>query len=273
MQIKLGADPEIFVKNPNSGIYQSAHGMVPGTKYNPYVVPLGAIQVDGMALEFNIDPVTNVDDWVKNINGVKDELARRVPGYILDAVPVAHFDPAYLASQPDEAKELGCEPDFNAWDNGRKNPRPNGDQPFRTGSGHIHVGWTEDADIRSKNHLADCMAVVRQMDYYLGIQSLLWDKDGQRRSMYGKAGAFRPKSYGVEYRVLSNAWLKSDKLIRWVYEASVLAVSDLAAGKIAEEQYGDLARTIIDGSVLDWQERYPDLDNRLGSDRVLQIAA
>jgi hypothetical protein len=34
-----------------------------------------------------------------------------------------------------------------------------------------------------------------------------WDKDTERRKLYGKPGAFRPKPYGCEYRVLSNAWV------------------------------------------------------------------
>ena len=71
MQILVGADPELFVKNPNSGEFISAHGMVPGTKYDPYKVDKGAIQVDGMALEFNIDPARTVDEFVRNITEVE----------------------------------------------------------------------------------------------------------------------------------------------------------------------------------------------------------
>ena len=42
--------------------------------------------------------------------------------------------------------------------------------------------------------------------------------------MYGKAGAFRPKTYGVEYRTLSNAWLFSKKLQSFVYRGVQRAV-------------------------------------------------
>ena len=51
--ITVGADPELFVKKGRS--FQSAYGMIPGTKQKPKKVIKGAVQVDGMALEFNID--------------------------------------------------------------------------------------------------------------------------------------------------------------------------------------------------------------------------
>lgn len=259
MKLLFGADPELFVFNPNSQQFVSGHNMVSGTKANPFPVNDGAIQVDGLALEFNITPCEDEEQWVKRINSVKGQLASRVPGYLLRAVPVADFTPDTLAAQPPEALELGCEPDYNAWMDGAANPRPDGDQFFRTGSGHVHIGWTSDADVRSKNHLADCMDVVRQLDYYLGVNSLLWDPDNRRRSMYGKAGAFRPKPYGVEYRVLSNSWLTSDELTRWVFRAAKQAMTDMVNGNRMERKYGDLAREIIDNNVTDWRTKYPNL--------------
>jgi hypothetical protein len=45
--------------------------------------------------------------------------------------------------------------------------------------------------------------------------------------MYGKAGAVRAKSYGVEYRVLSNFWLKSEELMGEVYDRAVSAAKNL----------------------------------------------
>jgi hypothetical protein len=44
------------------------------------------------------------------------------------------------------------------------------------------------------------------------------DKDTERRQMYGKAGANRLKSFGFEYRVLSNFWLNSTDNMEWVWE-------------------------------------------------------
>src|SRR3546814_9474953 len=49
--------------------------------------------------------------------------------------------------------------------------------------------------------------------------------------MYGAAGAFRTKPYGVEYRVLSNAWLKDSKLMSWVYKNTILGFNALLSGR------------------------------------------
>jgi hypothetical protein len=57
--------------------------------------------------------------------------------------------------------------------------------------------------------------------------------------MYGAAGAFRPKPYGVEYRVLSNAWLTTEDRMRFVFDQTVAAVNDLIAGKRAIEKLGE----------------------------------
>ena len=51
-KILVGCDPEIFVKQ--AGVFKSAHGLVVGDKKDPQKVNKGAVQVDGMALEFNI---------------------------------------------------------------------------------------------------------------------------------------------------------------------------------------------------------------------------
>jgi hypothetical protein len=65
MEFKIGADPEFFLRDKATGKFVSAHGLIPGTKRQPMKVDKGAVQVDGMALEFNIDPVTNLDSSVK----------------------------------------------------------------------------------------------------------------------------------------------------------------------------------------------------------------
>jgi hypothetical protein len=48
------------------------------------------------------------------------------------------------------------------------------------------------------------------------------DYDKQRRLLYGKAGAFRFKTYpngdfGAEYRTLSNFWIADLELVKFIY--------------------------------------------------------
>lgn len=253
MEILLGADPELFVKDKGKVI--SAHGLVKGDKENPFPVKDGAVQVDGMALEFNINPAKDEGEFVHNINSVMEQLSAMVPKFEIVAQPTAKFTEEYMLAQPKEALELGCEPDFNAWKNGEINPKPDQDKPMRTGAGHLHIGWTEGADIEDPSHLVDCMEVVKQLDAYLGVASVIFDPDVERRKMYGAAGAFRPKSYGVEYRVLSNYWLSSPELISWVYKTTRLAITDLLRGYIVPHR--NLHRhTASPRSIIDNSERY-----------------
>lgn len=224
VELTLGADPEIFVKKDDK--YYSAHRLVPGTKENPHPVEKGAIQVDGMALEFNINPAESMEEFVDNINSVMQSLVDAMPeGLQLAIVPTAEFGAEYIQAQPEEAKELGCSADFNAY-TGKENPKPNEDAPYRTAAGHVHIGWTAGASLEDPEHLEVCRELTKILDLYLGVPSVLKDSDSKRRELYGQAGAFRPKEYGLEYRVLSNFWLKSKKDMEWVYQQVTRAVTD-----------------------------------------------
>lgn len=244
MEILVGCDPEVFVKQ--DGVFKSAFGLIKGDKANPQKVNRGAVQVDGMALEFNIDPAHSEDEFCINVQDVFNTMKLMVPDYEVVAVPVAHFDPAYIKNQPAAALELGCDPDFNGW-NGLVNNKPNGERPMRTASGHVHIGWTKGMDINDPAHIAQCNAAIRQMDFYLGLPSLAYDSDQERREMYGKAGCCRYKPYGTEYRTLSNAWLKSEALMRWVYRNTVKGMNELMAGNSLADKYGDIQEIINTG--------------------------
>lgn len=235
--ILVGCDPEVFVRQ--KGVFKSAHGLIAGNKRNPQPVANGAVQVDGMALEFNINPASTEDEFVFNVQDVFNTMCLMVPDYEVIATPVAHFDADYLKAQPEEALELGCEPDFNAWTRS-VNPRPDGNRPMRTASGHVHIGWDKDQDIESADHTERCITMVKQMDFFLGLPSLLYDAATERREMYGCAGAFRPKSYGVEYRTLSNAWLLNKERMAWVFRATKRAVEEAMKGNLLVEKYGDI---------------------------------
>jgi hypothetical protein len=224
-QILIGCDPELFVTR--DGKPRSAHGLIPGTKSSPYKVPGGAYQVDGMALEFNIDPAKNEEEFVTNIRKVMQRMRQDVPPqYKFHIAPSVKFNGNHLNAQPEEAKELGCEPDFNAYTM-EENPRPNSATTLRTASGHIHIGLEKDADPTSEEHRIKYATLAKHLDLFLGIRSLEWDKDQTRRLLYGNPGAVRFKPYGVEYRVLSNMWLEREDLTRFVYQQTIRCINDL----------------------------------------------
>ncbi len=221
MNIILGSDPEIWAKKED--VIVCADGLVKGTKMNPHVVEGGAIQVDGFALEYNTDPAATLAEWEANHLKVQKAMLDRLDGYTLGFEATAVFSDEDFNAAPEDAKVMGCEPDYNAYTK-RANPKPNGDVTFRTAGGHIHIGWGENFDINSDFHLGECRALVRVLDLFLGLPSILMDDDWQRRQLYGAAGAFRPKSYGLEYRTLSNFWTATPLLRAWAYNNTLAAI-------------------------------------------------
>lgn len=241
MQFLVGCDPEVFVKQ--NGVFKSAFGLIKGDKKHPQKVDKGAVQVDGMALEFNIDPAATDDEFVINVQSVFDTMKLMVPEYEVVATPVAHFDMEYIKAQPAEALELGCDPDFDAW-SGVANIKPNAERPMRTASGHVHIGWTNDKTIEDGEHRHQAFVSARQMDFFLGLPSLFYDLDTERREMYGKAGCCRIKPYGVEYRTLSNAWLLTEERMRWVFNSVQQGMKRLIEGDFLADKYGDIRHII-----------------------------
>lgn len=231
MKILIGADPELFVSKAGTPI--SAHGLVKGTKKEPLRVEEGAVQVDGTALEMNIDPAATEGEFLFRITRVRSQLEDMMrsadPELSFNITPSVVYPKDIFDAIPEEARELGCEPDYNAY-TGDMNPRPDssllkGLETMRTGAGHVHIGWTSGADPLSPAHFADCRTITRLLDSSLGRAARGWDTDSRRSKLYGAPGAFRPKHYGLEYRSLSNAWLTDERIIRFVYRLTHKTVS------------------------------------------------
>jgi hypothetical protein len=118
----------------------------------------------------------------------------------------------------------GCDPDFNIWVR-KQNIAPDfRATPLRSAAGHIHIGGDMDRE-----------KMVKAMDLFAGIPSVLMDEDTLRKSLFGKAGCFRHKPYGVEYRTLSNFWLKDDKKILWAFDATERAYKEHLSVEVPRE--------------------------------------
>jgi len=217
-EIKMGADPEVFIAKGN--VVVPAWGMVPGDKKKPHEVDKGAIQVDGLALEFNIDPAETAAEFSGNVQHVMDQLLKTVIAvdekYYFSPKASNTFGAEVYRALPEEAKIVGCEPDINAYTE-RENP-PGASGAIRHVGGHVHFSWTKDQDPKSYEHLNACYMLVKMFDLFVGIPSLILDPRQQpRRLSYGKSGNFRPKSYGVEYRTPSNFWIFKPELREWIF--------------------------------------------------------
>lgn len=213
--LRVGADPEVFLRDELG--FVSAHGFFPGTKSEPYKVEKGAVQVDGLALEFNIDPASTPEEFDDNIRIVlaqMEEMVKEVnPDWQIDITPFARFDTVFFeALVPDEAKILGCEPDYDLKGNMKT---PNEDlqfRPVRTAAGHAHIGWLPPEEFESvpfsPAHLADCRFIAQR---FTGMRHFFPQTEAEinRVQFYGNRGSHRPKVYGVELRSPSNLWIKS----------------------------------------------------------------
>ena len=229
--MKIGADPELFLVGANSALISSI-GIIGGTKAFPRAIGREgcAVQEDNVAVEFNITPCADVRAFVECINYNLEYLSSEVSkrNLSLHITPSEVFPDSQL-EHPD-AKRFGCDPDMNAW-TGMLNPPPRSKNPnLRSAGGHIHVGF----DGEKLNELE----VVKAMDVFLGLSSVTLDPDKRRRELYGKAGACRVKPYGVEYRTLSNFWLKSDELKEWAFNQTTKAVKFIRDGGSFDEDVG-----------------------------------
>jgi len=208
----IGADPEAFVQY---GVNIShAIGMIGGTKDKPLLVDGGGLQEDNVLFEFNVDPTDNPSVFAETIKKVleqgEDVLA--MSGLRIKTHLSSHVYED-MSGFPEKAFEFGCTPDYNAF-TGAENPRPSAtNQLLRTAGGHVHIGYshiTTVTDDLSRRLMMMC-------DYLLGLPSLFEDNDTQRRELYGKAGACRLKSYGAEYRTLSNYWIWDEAMIKTIH--------------------------------------------------------
>jgi hypothetical protein len=229
----IGADPELFVRDKNTKKYIVTPKM-PGSKQKPFPVEDGAIQVDGCALEFNIKPAHNKKEFVSNIErmlgGLKSKLAELYPDAELVAVPFVEFEDKYFKKVPAFMKQLGCEPDWCAYTEALR-VMPEIKTAIRSAGGHIHVGFTKDVpDPTSLHHMELCSLAVQQLDCSVFLPSVYFDKDIRRQQLYGGPGAWRPKSYGFEYRAPSNTWVHKRELIEWMYDSIITTMHLITKG-------------------------------------------
>lgn len=218
--ITLGADPEVLLVNNISGLPQGGIECSTGTKESPEPVPFGAVQVDGMALEYNIHPAKTIDEWVENHNKVLDSLEEKANAKGLGLCDVSLLDYTHYIKNcepTDDELIFGCDPDFNAG-TGEENEMPDNDGSimFRTAGGHVHVGFSNWAE-SCGDALETSRILVKLMDATLGLWSVFEDSGIERKQLYGKAGAFRVKSYGFEYRTLSNFWIFNEEYLKHVF--------------------------------------------------------
>jgi hypothetical protein len=212
----IGADVEFFIKN-SLGEAIPAFTIIPNDKNNPLKNQDVKLYFDNVLLEFNIPPSKDVKTFVKNItNGINFAESKIRPNF-LDLSASAYFNSENLEDK--RAKEAGCEIEYNAY-----NFKPNNNieealrnTSVRTSGGHLHLSGEKYDAIDDKTLYP---IFVYMMDLFVAIPSILIEKDysqRDRRKIFGKAGSYRIKPYGIEYRVLSSWWTGKPEYSALIY--------------------------------------------------------
>ncbi len=234
--VKLGTDPEVFLANKEGKIISSV-GIIEGTKNEPKSIGNScSIQTDNILTEYCVPPCTMPEEMFNNLRYCFDHTNNLVKdkGLEVKILASALIDDDQLTT--DQAKEFGCSPDLNAWEQ-KTNKSPDTNTNLRSCGGHLHIGYDNPNEITSEQ-------IIMALDLFLGVPSMNIDKDTERRKLYGKAGAFRFKEYGCEYRVLSNFWIGNIKNIQWVFDQVNRAVEFLNSGKSADSEVEHIVKAI-----------------------------
>lgn len=245
---RIGADPEVFVRQRTDktkfGSLQIVPicGLVGGTKEKPIPItsiPMSArakavgqfaYQEDGVAFEVNVPASRSAEDFTYSIQTV----VQHMTAMLADKNLTMDFSKPFHVFTPEQlnlpaAREIGCSPDFNAWEGEagvKRNPfsdKDLGNERFC--GGHLHLQYNYNNVPR---HI-----MAQFMDVVCALPTLFWDKQGNRRKFYGLPGLYREKEYGIEYRTLSNFWLRRDTFEHILYP---MAREVLRLGALANEE-------------------------------------
>jgi hypothetical protein len=242
----FGCDPELFIAQGQRII--GAEKAIPETG-------LPAIVLDGVQVELNPQPEPCRANLINNISAAMKTLSRHLESkdktLSISFRQVIEVDKQELDSLGEKAKILGCAPSRNAYDMSasiRVNPAA---YMKRSAGGHIHLGlnyhsgsptyspsWKEPPlQAALKEHKE---RLIPLLDVLLGNTCVLLDRDPsnvERRQVYGRAGEYRLPAHGLEYRTLSNFWLRSSRWTSFVLGMARMAVNVLANELTTEKAY------------------------------------
>ena len=217
----IGADPEVLLFNSKAGKYIPALRLFGGTKGNPrWLTDEVNIQEDGVAAELGFVPAIDMVEFVKRVNKGVGLLTKLAHGHGLELryVSEAEYDPEDL-NYP-ELQQAGCSSDFNIHLMVKNQAPDISLSPMRYAGGHIHLGHPTLVSETERQ-----LRTIQALDIMLGLLEYIVVPSSGRRKFYGRAGDYRPKPYGIEYRTPSNWWLEKNEYIKTVYMSAKLAFS------------------------------------------------
>lgn len=254
--VTFGSDPEFFFQNEKGKIIGSEHVLekagkeIVSSKFgSASIQPFGtfsAFVLDGVQVEMN----TNAHSCRQSMGieiayafrALRDHLQKEKGGKITacfsNTVEVGKKEFDALS---DKSKEFGCAPSFNLYNGEAKIGVDPSIYRKRSAGGHIHLGMKNGGELYKNRE-----RLIPLLDCLVGLTSVLVDRDPgnkERRKVYGRAGEYRLPNHGLEYRTLSNFWLRSYPLM-----GMVLGLCRLASYTLADslENRGDPEKELLD---------------------------
>lgn len=218
----IGSDPELFLFNNKTKKVVSAIDKIPGYKEDPYKegLPEGfGLQTDNILAEFNIPPVQSEEQFISHIEFMKDiirNMAKEINPDFDILCQASSKVPAKELKHP-QAREFGCDPDYCVYTNAKNEVGKAASTNLRSAGFHIHVGYPN-------NTIDSSLAMLYYIDAFVGLPSILYDTDAERRKLYGKAGCFRLQPWGFEYRTLSSYWIANPTRLSFIWRQVMYAL-------------------------------------------------
>lgn len=236
--IVFGCDPELFFSKdgrvlgadsvlPKEGIMAMEDGYSIGCN--------SKIIIDGVQAELNPEPSACRANLGAAIVASFEKLKNHVAGMKgvqLDFRQTIELDELDMEELSDDCKKFGCMPSRNSHKGGKLgriavDPTV---YKYRSAGGHLHLGHNNSKPILDA--FSDNVRMINFLDLIVGNTCVLLDRDPgniERRKVYGRAGEYRTPKHGLEYRTLSNFWLRSYVLFSLVTSLARHAINIVAA--------------------------------------------
>lgn len=268
-----GADPEFFFEKDGQVIGSEKvipeKGLMKDYSFSSGSFGQGKIVRDGVQAEFNPDASGNAGcraNFGNEMQGCFHFLARHIqktdPKLKMNILPLVEVDPKEMDSLSDRSKILGCMPSLNLYDHEANIGVDGAIYKKRSAGGHIHFGLG--ANYKCIPNWAE--RSVAMLDAMVGNTCVLLDQNplnAERRQVYGRAGEYRLPAHGLEYRTLSNFWLRAYPLLSMILGLSRYALGTVYSGSANNTFYDPAKQAYVarDNSNLE-QELFSQLDQK-----------
>jgi len=218
----LGCDPEFFFES--NGEVLESEKVLPkrGLRIDNGDGKEKRVSIDGVQAEINPRPDACrgfLGSHIRECFILLKEKIKKDENLKVSFDSIKKLSKKKLDSLSDSSKRFGCEESKNI-NSELKNGAviikadPN-TYKVRSAGGHIHLGKTQ----WNTKAFDDPKLLVKMLDILLGNTCVLMDRSRgnvERRKHYGGAGEYRTPKHGLEYRTLSNFWLRDYALMSFV---------------------------------------------------------